>query len=73
MVPSSPNTDHDNQFTSPIFTKTSLDQIIKISMDGKERALNNIFIEGFWSILKYEHIYLNPVNGEIELYEGVRK
>ena len=40
-------------------------------MDGK--ALDNIFIERFWRVLKYEHIYLNPANGGLELYEGVRK
>lgn len=42
-------------------------------MDGKGRALDNIYIERFWRALKYEHIYLNPANGRIELYEGVRK
>jgi putative transposase len=42
-------------------------------MDGKGRALDNIYIERFWRALKYEHIYLNPANRGIELYEGVRK
>jgi len=54
------NTDQGSQFTSPIFTKVSIDRGIKISMDGKGRAL------------KYEHIYLKPANGGIELYEGLR-
>jgi len=67
------NTDQGSQFTSPIFNKASLDREIKISMDGKGRALDNIYIERFWRALKYEHIYLNPANGGIELYEGVRK
>ena len=67
------NTDQGSQFTSPIFTKVSLDREIKISMDGKGRALDNVFVERFWRILKYEHIYLNPANGGIELYEGVKK
>jgi putative transposase len=67
------NTDQGSQFTSPIFTKVSLDREIKISMDGKGRALDNIYIERFWRALKYEHIYLNPANGGVELYEGVRK
>jgi putative transposase len=62
-----------SQFTSPIFIKASVDKDIKISMDGKGRALDNIFIERFWRVLKYEHIYLNPAIGGIELYEGVRK
>ena len=42
-------------------------------MDGKGRALDNVFIERFWRALKYEHVYLNPANRGIELYEGVRK
>lgn len=42
-------------------------------MDGKGRALDNIYIERFWRALKYEHIYINPANGGVELYEGVRK
>lgn len=67
------NTDQGSQFTSPIFTKASLDRDIKISMDGKGRALDNIYIERFWRALKYEHIYLSPANGGIELYEGVKK
>jgi putative transposase len=46
---------------------------IKISMDGKGRALDNIYIESFWIIIKYEHIYLYPVNGGIELLRGIRK
>ena len=50
------NTDQGSQFTSPIFTKASLDRDIKISMDGKGRALDNIYIERFWRALKYEHI-----------------
>lgn len=67
------NTDQGSQFTSPVFTKISQDNSIKISMDGKGRALDNIYIERFWRALKYEHIYLNPANGGIDLYEGVKK
>lgn len=67
------NTDQGSQFTSPVFTQTSLDKQIKISMDGKGRAMDNIYIERFWRALKYEHIYLNPANGGVDLYEGVKK
>lgn len=67
------NTDQGSQFTSPLFTKISLDNDVQLSMDGKGRALDNIYIERFWRSLKYEHIYLNPANGGVELYEGVRK
>jgi putative transposase len=41
-------------------------------MDGKGRALDNIFIERFLRSIKYEHIYLNPANGGIQLYQGIK-
>jgi putative transposase len=72
-VPEIFNTDQGSQFTSPIFIKVLTDNKIKISMDGKGRALDNIFIERFWRTLKYEYIYLNPANGGVELYAGVKK
>jgi putative transposase len=52
------NTDQGAQFTSHEFTRQLLDHGIKISMDGKGRALDNIFIERFWRTIKYEEIYL---------------
>jgi putative transposase len=52
------NTDQGCQFTSEKFVKVLLDRAIKVSMDGKGRALDNIFIERFWRSLKYEEIYL---------------
>ena len=38
-------------------------------MDGKGRALGNIYIERFWRSIKQEEIYLNPPNGGLDLYE----
>lgn len=67
------NTDQGSQFTAPIFTEISIENQIKISMDGKGRALDNIYIERFWRSIKYEHIYLNPANGGAQLYKGVKK
>ena len=67
------NTDQGSQFTSPVFINELLSNDIKISMDGKGRALDNIFIERFWRSIKYEHIYLHPANGGIDLLKGVRK
>jgi putative transposase len=67
------NTDQGSQFTSLIFIETLKKNNIQISMDGKGRALDNIYIERFWRSLKYEYIYLNPANGGIELLKGVRK
>jgi putative transposase len=67
------NTDQGSQFTSPKYVKCLEDNGIKISMDGKGRAIDNVFIERFWRSLKYEHIYLNPANGGKELYDGVHE
>lgn len=51
------NTDQGVQFTSLNFTKVLIAEGIKISMDGKGRALDNVFIERFWRSLKQEKIY----------------
>ncbi len=58
-IPKIFNTDQGSQFTSIEFTKVLLDNNIKISMNGKGRALDNIFIERTFRSLKYEEIYLN--------------
>ncbi len=52
------NTDQGAQFTAHAFTKPLLANNIRISMDGRGRALDNIFIERFWRTIKYEDIYL---------------
>ncbi len=52
------NTDQGAQFTSNDFTKTLEDRSVAISMDGKGRFLDNIFIERLWRSLKYEEVYL---------------
>src|SRR5690606_13504554 len=48
------NTDQGSQFTSPYFVKCLLDNEIKVLMDGKGRALDNVYIERFWRSLKHE-------------------
>ena len=53
------NTDQGCQFTSEEFTGMLIARQIQISMDGRGRALDNIFIERLWRSLKYERIYLN--------------
>jgi putative transposase len=47
------------------------DNGIKMSMDGKGRAIDNIFIERFWRSIKYEYVFLNPPNGGKELFDGI--
>lgn len=53
------NTDQGAQFTTPRFTQPLLEQGIAVSMDGKGRAIDNVFIERLWRSLKYECIYLH--------------
>ena len=65
------NTDQGCQFTSNAFIKVLTDNEIKISMDGKGRALDNVFIERLWRSVKYEHIYLNVYEDGVSLWEGL--
>jgi putative transposase len=66
------NTDQGAQFTSPKFTAPLLDAQIKISMDGRGRALDNVYIERFWWTLKYENIHPNLYETGEDLYHGIR-
>lgn len=52
------NTDQGSQFTSQSFTGRLLAEDIRISMDGRGRALDNIFVERLWRSVKYEEVYL---------------
>ncbi|WP_084681541.1 DDE-type integrase/transposase/recombinase [Chryseobacterium soli] len=52
------NSDQRSHFTSPVFTQFSIDKQIKISMDGKGKASDNIYIERFWRSIEYEYDYL---------------
>jgi putative transposase len=71
-VPEIFNTDQGSQFTSDVFLNVlrGFDGL-QISMDGKGRALDNIFIERFWRSLKYEHVYLCPAANGRELFRGI--
>ena len=53
------NTDQGSQFTSIDFTKVLLDAGVQISMDGKGRVFDNIFIERLWRTVKVEEVYLH--------------
>lgn len=66
------NSDQGSQFTSPEFTRTFDNTDIKISMDGKGRALDNIFIERLWRTVKYELIYLHEFKNGVELYKSLQ-
>lgn len=66
------NTDQGSQFTSPQFTAILKKAEIEISMDGRGRATDNIFIERFWRAIKYENIFLHSYENVKELYQGVK-
>ena len=65
------NTDQGSQFTSTNFTVILEEQGIKISMDGRGRALDNIFVERLWRSVKYENVYLNDYRNGEEAYRGL--
>jgi putative transposase len=65
------NTDQGSQFTSPQFTKVLRDAEIRISMDGKGRWMDNVFIERLWRSLKYECVYLHAFETGSELRDGL--
>jgi len=65
------NTDQGAQFTARAFTERLEQADIKISMDGKGRGFDNIFIERLWRTVKYEHIYLSDYTTGLELVAGV--
>lgn len=67
------NTDQGVQFTSRGFTETLLERRIKISMDGKGRSLDNIFVERLWRSLKYECIYLLSLNTVEEARRAIQR
>jgi putative transposase len=66
------NTDQGCQFTSQEFTKVLLDREIQISMDGRGRALDNIFVERLWRTVKYEDVYLKGYQTIPEAQAGLR-
>ena len=65
------NTDQGNQFTSLEFTQTLMEQGVKISMDGKGRYSDNIFVERLWRTVKYEEVYLKAYASVLEAQKGL--
>jgi putative transposase len=65
------NTDQGCQYTSDAFTSVLIAKGISISMDGRGRCLDNIFVERFWRSLKYEDIYLKGYGSVLELTQGL--
>ena len=67
------NTDQGSQFTSKDFTDTLIENGIAISMDGKGRWRDNVFVERLWRSVKYEDIYLKAYGSIIEVKKGLTK
>jgi putative transposase len=65
------NTDQGSQFTSFAFTTTLRDAGIRISMDGRGRWMDNVFIERLWRSLKYECVFLNAFETGSEAWAGI--
>lgn len=65
------NTDQGAQFTSQAFTNLLKDHDIKISMDGRGRVQDNIFIERLWWTLKYQYLYLWSFDNGSQLRQGL--
>ena len=71
-VPEIFNTDQGSQFTSNKFTKVLESHGITISMDGRGRAQDNIFIERLWWSLKHQYLYLHAFESGSHLYKGLK-
>jgi len=65
------NTDQGAQFTAEAFIKPLRDRGIAISMDGKGRCLDNVFVERLWRSLKYEEVYLHAYDAMPEARRGI--
>lgn len=66
------NSDQGSQFTCNEWLEYLDKEIVQISMDGKGRALDNIFIERLWRSVKYDYVYLCPANDGLELFKGLQ-
>jgi len=67
------NTDQGSQFTSKTFSSYVLKQGIRLSMDGKGRCIDNVFIERLWWSVKYEDVYIKDYRDGKELNKGLNK
>jgi putative transposase len=65
------NTDQGRQFTADTFTESLRSRNIAISMDGKGRWMDNVFIERLWKSVKYEDIYLKAYGSMAEVKKGL--
>lgn len=71
-IPEIFNSDQGSHFTSPKFTVASIEKKIKISMDGRGRCLDNIFIERLWRTVKQQDIYIKHYESVAECRIGLK-
>ena len=67
------NSDQGVQFTSEAFTGVLEDHGVRISMDGRGRAFDNIFVERLWRSVKYEEVYLKDYAGVQDAKDSLRR
>ena len=67
------NSDQGSQYTSPAYTERLTAAGVAISMDGKGRALDNVFTERLWRSLKYEEVYLHEYGSPCEAREHLTR
>jgi len=67
------NADRGAQFTSEVFTGVLKDHGVKISMDGKGRWVENVFVERLWRSVKYEDVYLRAYETPADLRQGLAR
>jgi putative transposase len=67
------NTDQGSQFTAEDFTRVLLEKGVRISMDGKGRCRDNIFVERLWRSLKYEEVYLHAYEDMRQAHLGIAR
>jgi putative transposase len=72
-IPEIFNSDQGAQFTSPRFTAILLNKEIAISMDGRGRVLDNIFVERLWRSVKYEEVYIHDYQSVAEARQGIKR
>jgi len=67
------NSDQGSHFTSPQYIQKLLDAQVQVSMDGRGRAMDNIFTERLWRSVKYEEVYLHDYDSPREARQGLEK
>ena len=72
-VPAIVNSDQGSHFTSQQYLERLLAQGVRISMDGKHRALHNVFTERLWRPVKYEEVYIRDYDSPRSAQQGLER